>query len=287
LSAAWQRFWFAPSSAVNLGASRALFFGGLFLWYLRTDFGAWGDVSAVFWLPVWLFDRFHLPALPTALLYVLAALWKSALALSCVGLFTRASTTVAFVLGAYLIGLPQNFGKIHHHDAVVVLILGILAVSYCGDAVSLDARRRAGNLPTASAEYTWPVRAICIAVACVFLGAGVAKLRHAGLFWVTSDTLLHTMLMNHYHQASTDPLVTWGLALAQYPLLCRVLAAATMLVEVAYPLALFSSVARWLLVPAGVGLLIGFRLLLGPSFEPLAICHVFWLPWDRLWRLRR
>jgi hypothetical protein len=104
---------------------------------------------------------------------------------------------------------------------------------------------------------------------------------------VTSDTLLHTFLVNHYHQSASEPLVGWGLVLAEYPGVCHVLAAGTVAIELAYPLALFVPAARFPLVTAGVALLVAFRVVLGPSFLPLLLCHVFWVPWGRLFRRLR
>ena len=76
--------------------------------------------------------------------------------------------------------------------------------------------------------------------------------------------------------------------LAEHPRLCHVLAAGTVAIELGYPLALFVPASRFLLVTAGVMLLIAFRVVLGPMFLPIAICHVFWIPWERLFRgLRR
>ena len=292
--AAWRRFWFTPSSPVDLGVSRALFFGGLLAWYASEDFGAWGDVSPVFWEPVWLFDRLHLPVLPASAIRILAGVWRCALASAALGCFTRASSAVAFVLGTYLLAMPHNFGKLSHTAGAVVLILGVLAVARSGDAVSLDAWRRGGRVPAAaSAEYTWPVRTAWLVLAMVYLGAGISKLRHAGLAWVTSDTLRNTLLVNHYFQSVDQPLVSWGLVIAEYPGLCHVLAAGTVAIELGYPIALFVPALRLPLVAAGVGLLIAFRVVLGPAFLPLVICHVFWVPWERIvlrlhpaWRVR-
>jgi len=286
--AAWRRFWFTPSSPIDLGVSRALFFGGLLLWYAREDFGAWGDVSPVFWEPVWLIDRLHLPVFSASTIRILTAVWRCALAGAALGCFTRASSGVAFVLGTYLLALPHNFGKLSHTAGGVVLILGVLAVARSGDAVSLDAWRRGGRGPVAaSAEYTWPVRTAWLVLALVFLGAGVSKLHHGGLAWVTSDTMRNTLLVNHYYQAVDQPLVSWGLAIAEHPGLCHALAAATVAIELAYPLALVLPAVRFPLVTAGVLLLLGFRVLLGPSFIALVICHVFWVPWARLWRVQK
>lgn len=30
------------------------------------------------------------------------------------------------------------------------------------------------------------------------------------------------------------------------------------------------------------GLLVGIRLLMGPTFPQFVICHLFWVPWDRV-----
>jgi hypothetical protein len=285
----WLRFWFEPSSPLSLGICRVLFFGFLLVLYVPRDFAAWGRVSSVFWEPTWLFQVLRLPLLPAPALELLQWVWKAALALSCVGLLTRLATGVAFILGAYLIGLPHCFGKIHHNEAVVVLVLGILALSRCGDAVSLDRlirRRRDPDSrpdgPPRSGEYTWPVRMVWVVMALVFFAAGLAKLRHSGLVWVTSDNLAIMMIQNNYAKVRTDPLTMWGLVLARHGWLCRALAGATLAVELGYPLALVSRRARWLFVPASCLMVVGIRLVLGPAFEQFLVCSLFWVPWDRL-----
>ena len=130
---------------------------------------------------------------PVDQLAVLQVIWKAALLLSCLGLFTRLSTATSFLLGAYLLGLPHNFGKTDHYDAVLVLILSIMACSRCGDSWSAHrllsaSRRRAVERPV-SGEYTWPIRLAQVMLSLVFFAAGVAKLRHAGLAWIASDKL--------------------------------------------------------------------------------------------------
>jgi hypothetical protein len=60
------------------------------------------------------------------------------------------------------------------------------------------------------------------------------------------------------------------------------MALATVVVEVGYPIALFSRRARWFFPPAMCGTLIGIRLLMGPTFPQFLLCHLFWIPWDRV-----
>jgi hypothetical protein len=287
LHSRWQHFWFEPTPPLNLSICRALCYGGLFLSYLGHDFSAWAEVSGVFWQPIWLLRWLHIPLLPGELLDLLQFFWKAALGLSCLGLWTRFSTFTAFVLGVYLLGLPRSFGGISHTDCLLVFVLGIMALSRCGDSGSVDALVRtvrrgadpAGKHPELSGEYTWPVRMVWVMMALIFFAAGVAKLRHSGLGWVSSLEIF--LVQNQYH-VTYDPLTSWGLHLAQNGWLCRVLAAGTLVIEVGFPLALCSCGIRWIVVPASLLMLIGIRLLLGPAFERFMIGYLFWVPWDRV-----
>jgi hypothetical protein len=266
----WTRFFFEPAEPSNLGLCRILFFGALFLFYLPQGFGAWGEVSDVFWMPITLFRIFHLPLLSGQLLVTLQLIWKVSLALSCVGLFTRFSTMSSVILGVYLLGLPHNFGKIHRRAGRVGL-------------PSVERSRPSG-------EYTWPVHTVWLMFALVFFAAGVAKLRHSGFEWIFSDSMTITLIYHHYYFSNAEPWVPLGLHLAQYGWLTRLFAASTVVIEVGYPLALFSRKARWIFVPSMVLMLVGIRALMGPTFVPqYLICHVFWVPWDRvrLWLIRR
>src|SRR3954468_23105919 len=168
----WNAFWFAPAPAVTLGVCRVLFFGSLFLWQWRHDFSAWGRFSAVFWMPVWLFDTARIPALHQMAIAAIQSLWKASLLLSAIGLFTRPAMIVAFALGAYLMGLPHNFGQTQHFDTLVVFTCGALALSRAADACSLDgliAAARGRSTPRADdGEYRWPIRFVWVAMALIF-----------------------------------------------------------------------------------------------------------------------
>lgn len=288
----WMHFWFEPAEPTNLGICRILFFGSLFLFYLPLDVSDWAGVSHAFWMPIQLFYRFQLPVLSCSMLTMLQAFWKIMLVLSCIGLFTRVTTAGSFFVGIYLLGLPHNFGKVHHNDAIVVIVLGIMALSRCGDSWSVDqivGKARRGDISWTerpmSGEYTWPVRMVWLVLALVFFAAGISKIRYSGLEWIFSDSLANMLIESHYHANNADPLTSWGLYLAQYSWLCRLLAAATIIIEVGYPLALFSWRARWILVPAAFFMLIGIYVVMGPTFVQFLFCNLFWIPWDRVYRI--
>src|SRR3954469_10922589 len=103
----WLRFWFAPAAPRNLGVSRALFFGGLFLLYVGVDYSGWSEVSTSYWIPIPLFSALHLEPLRTGALGSLQLIWRTSLVFSALGILSRVSMVVAFVLGTYLLGLPH------------------------------------------------------------------------------------------------------------------------------------------------------------------------------------
>lgn len=275
----WLRFWFSPEAPASLGICRVLFFGFLLIIYLPLDYRVLAEAPAALWFPIGLFRDFglQLPAADT--IGYLQAAWKAGLVLSCIGLATRASTVVSFVLGTLVLGLPNNLGKTNHNDAAVVLVMLVLAASRCGDACSIDSLLLRRRVVKPGGDYRWPVRCVQVLLALVFFGAGLSKLRTGALYWFSGDNV-QIMLLQHavFH----EPLTRGGLWIAQYPLLSRLIATTTVFIELTYPLALFSARVRWLLVPASLCMLSGIRVLMGPDFTPLMICSIFWVDWAAL-----
>jgi len=284
---AWNRFWFEPGPAAALGICRVLFFGTLLLWQLRHDFSPWGAYSSVFWMPIWLFDTFSVPAFPASTIAAIQAIWKVALFFAAIGLFTRVAMMVAFVSGFYLMGLPHNFGQTQHFDTLVVFASGALAVSRAADALSVDAWLASAKDPSRwrrpdDGEYTWPIRFVWVAMAMIFFAAGFSKLRRSGLDWIFSDNLALLLQRQQYHVSDGDPWTNWGLWVAQHPWVAQSMAAVALATETFFPLALVSRHARRILVPSGLLFLVGIRALMGPTFEQFMLCYVFWIPWRKV-----
>lgn len=278
-------FWFKPASPANLGFARLLFFGLLLCYYLPISYTEWALMDPVFYKPTYFFRKFDIPIFSAESIAVLQTLWKVALGMACLGLLTRTSVATAFVTGTYLLALPHNFGKVHHYDALVVFCMGILMLSRCGDAWSLDrlfAAQKGAPRPARSGEYTWPVRAIWLTFVLVMFGAGYSKLQVSGLGWLASENMAINLVRHHYSIGNYEPVVDWGLWIAQHAWLCWLFGAASLAAEALIPLALVSRTARWLLVPTLFGMQVGIRLLLGPSFAPMLICYLFWVPWDKV-----
>lgn len=276
----WHRFFFAPDSAENLAVCRILFYGGLLALNVRHDFSAWGRLADVFWMPekCWPFEYFNIPLLPPPILGAMSVAWKVALGLSCLGLFTRLASLASFVLGFYLLGLPHCFGDLAHGDAAAVLILGVLVLARTGDAYSID-RLISRQKAAPSGEYRWPVRTVWLILSTVFFAAGYAKLSQGGLGWALSDNMSFILAEHQFPPEHPEAMVPWGGWMSRQSWLARGMGLATLFLETGYPLAMFSRWARLIFVPGMVLSVIGFRVLLGPSFFPLILCHVFWIRW--------
>jgi len=282
----WNRFWFAPSSAGSLGICRALFFAGV-LYFGWRDYSAFGGVADVFWRPIWWIRLLHLPKPSVEALRVVQTAWRVALAASCLGLLTRVATAVSFALGTYLLGLLYCFGGCGHAWLLAVWTMAGLALSRCGDAISLDRlllRGGRGRTPAPSGEYTWPIRIVWAAMACAFFGAGVSKLRHAGLDWIASDRLAIFLVRSNYPlvRSADQPMLDWGLWIASHRWLSRALALGTVVVETLFPLALVSRRLRPVLVGAALAMQVGIQFVMGPDFDIFIWSYLFWVPWDRV-----
>ena len=184
----FRAYWFAPTTPFNLGFLRILLFGYLLWLFCDLNSSSWTQVPKMFWREWSRFDLLGLPLASAGTLDLLDMIWRVALVLSCVGLYTRAATATSFVLGIYLLGLPQNFSKISHVPGLLLLTVLVMAVSRCGDALSIDSwldRRRRQENPTrekptrkkpVSGEYRWPIRMVWLLMTLAFFGAGFSKL---------------------------------------------------------------------------------------------------------------
>jgi hypothetical protein len=293
LMRSWLGFWFIPAGPGTLGFLRLSFCLVTFAIYafIWESPKPWTEVSDVFWIPTGIFRVLHLPCPKPEAVEILWRAWLVLLGAGVAGLITRVSLTGAFAIGTYLIGLPYNFGIVGHVDTVVVFTLAILAFARSGDAWSFDAWLRRCRHPDAkraeSGEYTWPVRAVWVVIAFIYFSSGLTKLITSGPAWATSDTLaIHITQLNSYYYYLFYPAKgAWGMELVRQGWPLHLLAAATMIFELAFPLALFDARARLMLVPAAVMFNTAAFLTMGPYFVQLVACNLlFWIPWDRIGR---
>jgi len=211
-------------------------------------------------------------------IYALFAIWMVSIALMTVGLFTRLSTLVAWMLCvSFQVRLTwlTNGGDCMFRSALFYLLL-----SPAGAAWSLDAlwRRRPGPVHIAP----WSVRLMQIQLCCVYLFTGLIKvtsgwdtdlLEKQGLWaavqhqdWLNGEAV--------YWVLNDIQLARWPYCQVPVPLLvCRLLSWGTLLFEIGFPLfILFAWLRPWTLL---AGLLLHLGILIHTEvgwFTPAILC---------------
>jgi hypothetical protein len=215
-----------------------------------------------------------LPAMPAAA-FVLPTqvLAVTAAALATVGLCTRLTLPLAWLLALPLIAMTSSLGKTVHNDVLLLLCLLPLLPSPAGAAWSLDARRGRGGAgaaarqPASSWRFGWPVWTAMAVVGGAYFFSGLAKLLHAGPGWVTGGNLRWVLYASSDAQPQPNAA---ALFVAGRPWLAHLLAAATVAVELAFPLALWRQRLAWVLVPSVVALHAGIWAAMRLDYWPMA-----------------
>lgn len=226
---------------------------------------------------------FPAPAMP----WVLAArvVWLVSLLLSSAGLFTRLSTGVAFLLGAYLLSLDWCYGNTAHTRHLVVLCLGIMAFSRCSQHLSLD---RWLGLSRSEGDETWCLRLCQLCWSLMFFNAGISKLRNGGLDFLSGANFQSILLATQEWYARDPNSFSDGLrqAVLSNQALAGFLSVAGVLAELAAPLALVvSGPWRALIVGGNAVLQLGAYLLFYlVEFRKMSPTYLFWVPWSYLLR---
>jgi hypothetical protein len=115
--------------------------------------------------------------------------------------------------------------------------------------------------------FGWPVRTAMVVVAGAYLFSGLSKLLHAGPAWVASDNLRWVLYASSDAQPASNPL---ALFVADRPLLAHLVAAATLAVELGFPLVLWKPRLAWLFVPAVVVMHAGIGLAMQLDYSAMA-----------------
>jgi hypothetical protein len=171
----------------------------------------------------------------------------------------------------------SSWGMIFHTDNLLVLHVIVLALASAAAAWSVDARGK--EAIEESDRFGWPLRLMAAITVLAYFMAGIAKLKNEGLTWVTTDFLREYVAYDALRKAELgsthSPLGAW---LAQHSWPWRPLAALSLTMELAAPLALLGRRAAmvWAIAAiafhAGVLALMAILFLyplIGLAFAPL------------------
>ena len=230
----WRRLWFDHVDPRPAALTR-IFFGGVVLWtvldllpyarFLFTDEGLWptdaarkayggqlrfvwdpergwrslADVFTALWSR---FSLFHLRSDPPFVFAVFGATIASLVAMI-LGLYTRASTLVAWLL----VNSIYVYSPIFYTggDTVVrnILFLGLFCA--WGEAYSLDAWRRrrrellagAPALPPLRRIAAWPQRLMMLQLTVIYCATGALK---SGVTWFDGTALYYALSLDHFYR---------------------------------------------------------------------------------------
>jgi hypothetical protein len=231
---------------------------------------------------------------PRGLVVALQALAVACALLAAAGLGTRVALPLAWAAALPLVAMTSSLGKVVHNDVLLLLCLVPLLPSPAGAAWSLDARRRpdpprgsggALSAPPVDQAFGWPVRTAMVVVAGAYFFSGLAKLLHAGPGWVASGNLRWVLYASSDQQPAPNP---YALFVADRPALAHLLAAATLVVELGFPLVLWRPRLAWLFLPAALALHAGIGLAMRLDYSAMAATAVVVLvDWPALAARRR
>lgn len=228
-----------------------------------------------------------LPRLPISpeLVTGVRALMYAGCVTGAIGLFSRASFGVITLTAGYVLLIPQLGGAVFH-DHHLLWFAALLAVSPCGDALSVDAwraRRRGAPLPSGGLAHGLALRFAWLFLGLVFFFPGVHKLHAMGLDWALSDNLRHQL----WWKWAMDPALLPRFRIDRVPWLLHMLAGLTLLFELGFIVLVFFRRTRLLAVAAALAFHAGTHLLMGIDFSVLYACYTVFLPWSEwLGRLR-
>jgi hypothetical protein len=179
----WDDFWFAPAAPHGLAACRLVACAGLlsFLlaepaWSPTSQLGVQASLPPEFWRPIPALEALHIGPPSHGTIHFVFGLTLAAVSVLALGLFTRVSAPVCAAGAFYLLAVRNSWGKIYHDYHVLMVILLVLAVSACGDALCLG--KRSPQPP--SGHYRWPVKLIQLSLGLMFAFAAYNKLARLG-----------------------------------------------------------------------------------------------------------
>ena len=267
------RAYTSPGSAHALGCVRVALAVVIGLRIALGPYVALTDQPDALFVPA--FAVGWLSSMPPAPVIVAVQVAGTLAALACVaGRRPQGTFVAAWLSLLFLAGLRGSLGKVLHNDVLLLLAAAPLLFAP-GDA-------RPGDRRT-SERWGWPVRAALAVAATVYLLAGVQKLRHSGLSWVTSDNMRWVLYGGAASgRAPTDVIAR---AIADRPWASHVAAAGILGLELAAPIGLARRSWRMPFAVAAVALHVGTWLTLGLDYWGWAATIVIiTLPFDRLGR---
>jgi len=201
------------------------------------------------------------------------------------GVRHRISGPAHAALLLWTLSYRNSWSMIFHSDNNLVLHTAVLGCTPAADALSVDALRR-GSRPDPDWRYAVPTRAIQAVTAVTYFVSGVAKVKGPlGWSWATGESLRSQIAADGLRKELLGSRAApMGVRLYPHTALFRLLAAGSLGLELAAPLALLDQRLARLWAVSAFGMHWGIRVVMGIRFRHQMSGVVFlpYFPADRL-----
>lgn len=299
---AWRAYWFRPTPLLRLALVRIILVACQVFWFfpslalqrtLVTGNDAFDEPQAIIRalgaiLPEELFRASTLTIDAVWAVTFLAGLF------ALVGLFTRSAMFVLAMGSTVMVAHAFSYGTRHHPEALFMIVLFLLAFSPCGQALSVDAWRRARRSGQAAPSLAtqrawvssfafWPLMMTQWLMAIAYFNAGLCKLHIGGAMWFNGYTMQSYLLDDSVR--FDRPLGLW---MAQQHELAVLISYGAVGFEVLFPLVLVFRRLLPLFMVAGLSMHLGIFILQAAPFWQFMVLYLAFVPLERAWdRLRR
>lgn len=275
----------APTDADALAVNRAAFCAFVLLQMLLTDFAAFGHLPTTIMRPTGAMQLLSWPIYDAVItprgMVILKAMLAVSLLAASLGLITSISTKSAALLFLFYEGLVRSFGLFNHDEMIGVYILVVLAFTPCGDGFSLDRMWARVKPRRPGFAYGYPILLMRILVAWSYFSSALIKLRVTGFRYFSADNLPVISIwhsLDNLHE-SQHKLAFW---LPNIRGITGAILIVILLWELLFPLAIFSKIARRIILPFGLVFHLSTIFFMNISFPYHMAAYVVFIDWPWL-----
>ena len=276
-------YFFCGGCAKRLGICRAVFYGWYLCQLLLYHPVEYARIPVDYWQPVTCLRWFSAPT--PGLMSIAVIVLSISLVAATLGIKTRWSTFAVAVIGTFVIGVINSYGRYDFHWSPLIVTSWYLPFSRCGDAFALDAMQGRQTSSLSTGDYCWLIRLGQIVLVVFMFTAGCHKL-FAGWLLRPEGVMRFFLRAKYFAQAQMkgSELSDVVLGVSDMPLLLAILGVSTVVLEIGCVLALND---KWKIVRVVfIGGLFTMQLILALVLQTLATfpwlaMYVFWPNWCR------
>lgn len=276
-----------PTEAAALGMVRAGVCGFFFLSIFLTSFSDLARLPLTLLHPAGALQMlswsFYDALLTGAGMLTLKSLLLASLLAATVGYKSSVATKSSVLLVLFYEGLLRSFGHFNHDEMPAVYILIVLAFAPCSDAFSIDKWKGCEAKKKQGFVYGYPILLMRALLAWSYFSSGLIKLRTSGLGYFSADTL-PTLAITHSLDNLHDTHFKLAFLLPQYRAASLIAVCLVLLWELLFPLAIWSRIARRVILLVGVFFHLGTLLLMNLFFPFHLAMYLVFIDWPAVAR---